>query len=75
MKTPVIDTFGYTYEKDTILNWLDKKSECPFTKQTLHKKDLRVNRSALDLVKFLVLKEKYNKINMDDQIKFEEIFH
>ncbi len=74
MRSPRISPLGYSYEKDVIYTWLNKKSECPYTKQELNIKDLRFNKNLFDLINFILLKERYNKKHPEDKIKFEEIF-
>ena len=72
---PIISPTGYTYEKETIFKWLDKKNICPFTKIAMYKEDLRINRNLLDIIHFIVLKEKYNNKYILNPINFEEILH
>jgi hypothetical protein len=77
MRQPVINPNGFTFEKDTILEWLKTKQECPMTKNKLTKKDLRLNKNALNYIQYLVYKERYNskcksesdKINESDFLK------
>ena len=69
----MISPYGNTYDKEAIVSWLNTKNQCPLTKKPLSLRDLRLNKNALFLIKYLALKEKYNKDHPLDTIKNNEI--
>ena len=73
LKSPVVSPNGITFENNSIREWLKRKNICPVTKRELNVKDLRFNRNVRNLINFLVLRDRYNRINPDDIIKIEEI--
>jgi hypothetical protein len=51
MQDPVITPNGISYERKTIINWLEKNSVCPITKKPLNKEQLITNyalKQAID---------------------------
>jgi hypothetical protein len=51
MQDPVITPHGISYERKSILKWLEKNTKCPITKNPLRKEDLIVNyalKQAID---------------------------
>ena len=64
---------GITFENNSLREWLKRKNICPVTKQELNVKDLRFNKNLFNLINFLVLRDRYNRINPNDKINLEEI--
>ena len=52
MTDPYITKYGHTFEKNTILSWIngDGKEKCPITKQPLSKRDIFPNRAIKDIL-------------------------
>lgn len=61
MNDPVICTDGYSYERKTIMQYLEKNSISPMTKQPIDKKNIFPNRTLKDAI------ENY-KINIEKNI-------
>ena len=62
MNDPVICTDGYSYERNTIMQYLEKNSISPMTKQPIDKKNIFPNRTLKDAI------ENY-KMNIEKNIK------
>lgn len=50
MKDPVLAPDGYTYERSSIKQWLQKHGTSPQTRQRMNKKDLVPNRALYELL-------------------------
>ncbi len=73
MRHPVISPSGFSYEREVIIEWLNRKPDCPYTKQKLTTEDLRINQNLHNLIKFLVLRERFNLENPKIKIRIDEI--
>ena len=51
-KNPLISPYGHSFEKKAIVDWLQQKKECPYTKQPLYIKDLRKNKNLKSAIEF-----------------------
>src|SRR5947209_5261286 len=45
MEEPYVDKYGFSYEKDAIMQWLDNHNTSPLNKQPLRKSELFPNRA------------------------------
>lgn len=72
MRLPVLNCNGFTFEKETILEWLKTKNECPLTKNTMSVKDLRLNKNAIMFIEYLIYKERFNNKNKNNNLKIKE---
>jgi hypothetical protein len=63
MYDPVITPKGISYERKAILKWLEKKQECPITKQPLRKEDLITNFALKQAIENYFTLQQKNKDN------------
>jgi hypothetical protein len=73
MHIPMISKYGHTYESNAITTWLGQKQICPITKYNLTSEDLVLNKNLFYFIKYLILKQRYNKDNEIDPISDEEL--
>lgn len=73
IRCPVISPYSFTYEKESIVNWIKLKPTCPLTNQKLTMLDLRSNKNIQNVIDYLILKERFNKENPNNKISDIEI--
>ena len=67
-KDPVITPQGYTFEKNTIVNWLNTSEICPYTKSTLKNSDLTDNINLRNSVRFFLQFKYYYDLENNENI-------
>lgn len=50
MKDPVITKYGITYDRASILGWLEKSNTCPITRKPLSKEELIPNYTLKNII-------------------------
>ena len=74
IRNPVSNQYGFTFESEAINQWLNSNGTCPMSRKPMSKMDLIPNKNLQNAIKFLVLKEKYNKTNKENKILENEIY-
>lgn len=74
-RAPVIDKFGHSYEKSYIIQWVNDRQKSPLANEPITLNDLRLNKNVADLVKFLVLRHRFNlkDENRNNRISLKEL--
>lgn len=75
LRYPLINQYGFSIEKNSHLRWVEEKQKCPFTSQPVEINDLRFNKNLFMFIKFLILKERYNKVHPDNEITYKDILN
>ena len=71
---PVITKYGHTLELNTLIRHFENNDNCPITRNPLKLNDIRLNFNVYNIIKFMVLKYRYNKTHPENIIKNEELF-
>ena len=72
--SPVITKYGHTLELNTLIRHFENNDNCPITRNPLKYNDIRLNINVYNMIKFMVLKYRYNKNHPQNIIKNEELF-
>jgi hypothetical protein len=64
MRDPVITPYGHCFERANIESWIERRQDCPITRNTLRSSDLKPCHSMrLVIEQFLKLRETHKKLD------------
>ena len=62
MRNPVICKYGFSYEKQDIINWVKSNNTSPHNRKVLTLRGLRPNLTLKKLIKYEIFKIKYKRL-------------